>query len=337
MGATRATVRRGMVVAIATALALAGVGTTTSPAIADPVATVVSEKPGVPGSLALTVASPAMRSDLRVEVIPPRDPAAPHPTVYLLNGAQGGLNGSSWLDQTDVVRFFADKNATVVIPVGGQASYFADWRADDPVLGHQKWTTFLTRELPPLMDARFSGDGRNALAGISMAGTSVLQLAIAAPGLYQAVGSYSGCAQISDLLGQAYVRLTVARGGGNADNMYGPVDDPAWVRNDPYVNAEKLRGTALYISAATGAPGPYDRIDGPGIDGNVAELVSRIGVGAVIESSVRRCTVALQAKLERLGIPATFSLPGQGTHSWPYWQDSLHRSWPLFARALGVD
>lgn len=186
------------------------------------------------------------------------------------------------------------------------------------------------------MDARFGGDGRNALAGISMAGTSVLQLAIAAPGLYRAVGSYCGCAQTSDLVGQAYVRLTVARGGGNGDNMYGPVDDPAWVRNHPYVNAEKLRGTALYISAATGAPGPYDRIDGPGMNGNVADLVSRIGVGAVIESSVRRCTVALQAKLDRLGIPATFSLPPMGTHSWPYWQDSLHRSWPLFARALGV-
>ncbi|MGZ8179969.1 alpha/beta hydrolase [Williamsia sp. SKLECPSW1] len=306
-------------------------------ASAEPAATVLSERPGPPGTLSLTVSSPAMRADMRVDVIPPRDPSAPHPTVYLLNGAQGGLNGSSWLDQTDVVRFFADKNATVVIPLGGAASYFADWRADDPVLGHQKWATFLTRELPPVMDSRFGGDGRNALAGISMAGTSVLQLAIDAPGLYRAVGSYSGCAQTSDLVGQAYVRLTVARGGGNADNMWGPVGDPDWVRNDPYVNAEKLRGTALYISAATGAPGPYDRIDGPGIDGNVAELVSRIGVGAVIESSVRRCTVALQAKLDRLGIPATFSLPPAGTHSWPYWQDSLHRSWPLFARALAVD
>lgn len=324
------------VVVTAVAMLLLGATTGIAPALAGPAATIASEKPGVRGTLALTVQSPAMRAPMRVDVIPPRDPSAPHPTVYLLNGAQGGLNGSSWLDQTDVVDFFADKNATVVIPVGGQASYFADWRADDPVLGHQKWATFLTRELPPLMDERFGGDGRNALAGISMAGTSVLQLAIEAPGLYRAVGSYSGCAQTSDLVGQAYVRLTVARGGGNADNMYGPVDDPAWVRNDPYVNAEKLRGTALYISAATGAPGPYDRIDGPGIDGSVAELVSRIGVGAVIESSVRRCTVALQAKLERLDIPATFSLPPAGTHSWPYWQDSLHRSWPMFARALGT-
>jgi S-formylglutathione hydrolase FrmB len=336
MTARRVSLRRCVTV-IATVAGLLTVGLSTTPsAVAEPAASVVSVVPAERGVVSLTVSSPAMRAAMRVDVIPPRDPATPHPTVYLLNGAQGGLNGSSWLDQTDVVDFFADKNVTVVIPVGGQASYFADWRADDPVLGHQKWATFLTRELPPLMDARFGGDGRNALAGISMAGTSVLQLAISAPGLYDAVGAYSGCAQTSDPVGQAFVRLTVARGGGNADNMYGPADDPLWVRNDPYVNAEKLRGTALFVSAATGAPGPYDRIDGPGIDGNAAELISRIGVGAVIERAVRQCTTALQRKLDRIGVPATFVLPPVGTHSWPYWQDSLHRSWPLFARALGI-
>ncbi|MFD0927963.1 alpha/beta hydrolase [Williamsia deligens] len=334
----RTTVATCLAIAVSSIIALS-VG---APAAAAPgnsasaVPAIVADATGRDGVRHLSVFSPAMRERMAIDVLPARDPATPHPTVYLLNGAQGGLNGSSWFDQTDIRTFFADKNVTVVVPVGGQASYFADWERDDPVLGHQKWTTFLTRELPPVMDAEFGGNGRNALGGISMAGTSVLQLAIAAPGLYRAVGAYSGCAQTSDPMGEAYVRLTVARGGGNADNLYGPVGDPEWARHDPYVNAEKLRGTALYVSAATGAPGPYDRIDGPGIDGNVAELVSRIGVGAVIESSVRRCTVALKAKLERLDIPATFSLPLAGTHSWPYWQDSLHRSWPLFARALGI-
>ena len=151
VGQRRATVRQGVTATVATVLLLLVGMVTTPQAGAQPSATITAESPTPPHPC----------TAMRVDVIPPRDPSAPHPTVYLLNGAQGGLNGSSWLDQTDVVDFFADKNATVVIPVGGQASYFADWRADDPVLGHQKWSTFLTKELPPLMDARFAGDGRD--------------------------------------------------------------------------------------------------------------------------------------------------------------------------------
>ncbi|MGU3294275.1 alpha/beta hydrolase [Williamsia sp. M5A3_1d] len=297
-------------------------------------ATVVGSSPGPHGVRYLRVRSAAMRADMQVRVLPARDPEVPHPTLYLLNGAQGGFNDSSWFDQTDIVDFFADKNVTVVVPMGGTASYFADWIRDDPVLGHQKWATYLTRELPPLMDATFGGNGRNALAGISMAGTSVLQLAEKNPGLYRAVGAYSGCAKTADTMGQAYVRLTVARGGGNADNLWGVSTDPRWRENDPYIHADRLRGTSLFISASTGLPGQYDTITGPGIDGDVGELVSRIGVGAVIETAVRQCTVALKSRLATLGIPATFRLPPAGTHSWPYWQDSLHASWPQFARAL---
>lgn len=297
-------------------------------------ATVVGSSTGPHGVRYLRVRSAAMRTDMQVRVLPARDPATPHPTLYLLNGAQGGFNDSSWFDQTDIVDFFSDKNVTVVVPMGGTASYFADWIRDDPVLGHQKWATYLTRELPPLMDSTFGGNGRNALAGISMAGTSVLQLAEQNPGLYRAVGAYSGCAMTADPMGQAYVRLTVARGGGNADNLWGVASDPRWRENDPYINAERLRGTSLFVSASTGQPGQYDTISGPGIDGNIGELVSRIGVGAVIETAVRRCTVALRSRLTSLDIPATFRLPPAGTHSWPYWQDSLHASWPQFARAL---
>ena len=42
------------------------------------------------------------------------------------------------------------------------------------------------------------------------------------------------------------------------------------------------------------------------------------------------------ARLRRLGIGAQVDLYGDGTHSWPYWQRELHRSWPLLMRAIGA-
>ncbi|ORM38211.1 esterase [Williamsia sp. 1135] len=287
------------------------------------------------GIVDVVIESAAMNSELTVKVLPAADQSRPAPTVYLLNGAAGGEGGSSWFDQTDITSFFAGQNVNVVVPMGGAASYFTDWRNDDPKLGKQKWATFLTRELPPLMDAQFNGNGRNAIAGISMAGTSVFQLALKEPDLYQAVGSYSGCAMTSDVEGQAYVRLTVEiRGGGNTVNMWGPPTDPELVRNDPYVNAEKLRGKAIYISNGSGLPGEHDVIDGPGINGNGAKLTEQIAVGAIIETATNNCTYKMRDRLRALNILATVDLRDTGTHSWGYWQDDLHKSWPMISAAL---
>ena len=58
---------------------------------------------------------------------------------------------------------------------------------DDPSLGRQKWQTFLTQELPPVIDAEFNTNGVQSISAISMTATSVLNLAIAAPGLYKGV------------------------------------------------------------------------------------------------------------------------------------------------------
>ncbi|SUA43465.1 Mycolyl transferase 85B [Nocardia africana] len=135
--------------------------------------------PGSPRALTVTVHSAAMNTPIRLEVLPAPDRSRPAPTVYLLNGIDGGADGN-WINRTDIAEFFAGKQVNVVVPFGGASSYFTDWRADDPVLGRQRWTTFLTEELPPIIDSGFGGNGTNAIIGISMAGTSVFQLALAA-------------------------------------------------------------------------------------------------------------------------------------------------------------
>lgn len=288
-------------------------------------------RPGPGRQEHLDVYSAAMNRTVRVDVLRAADPDSPAPTFYLLNGANGGTDGN-WLDRTDIAEFFREKQVNVVIPFGGAGSYFTDWRADDPVLGRQRWGTFLTEELPPLVDAAFGGNGANAVAGVSMAGTSVFQLALSAPGLYRAIGSYSGCVRTSDPAGQAMVRAVVTQQRGTVVNMWGPPGDPAWRENDPYLQVDRLRGLAIYVSSGTGRPGRHDTL--AGARGDVPNLLYQFLFGAPLEAVTDLCTRQLRDRLQQAGIPATVDLRPDGTHSWGYWQDDLHRSWPMFEAAL---
>ncbi|MFE3187380.1 alpha/beta hydrolase [Nocardia sp. NPDC059240] len=280
----------------------------------------------------VTVYSAAMNRNIPVWISHPDFSA---PALYLLNAVDGGESGGPWYNRTDTAQFFADKPVNVITPIGGRASFYTDWMSDDPTLGRNKWSTFLIHELPSLLESRFQMTGRNAVAGASMSAVSALDLAIEAPGMYQAVGSYSGCPRTTDAVARTYVRSELGLFGANAANMWGGDDNPAWDAHDPVLNADRLRGVALYISAGNGAPGIHESLADPSIAGNVAALTDRMAVGGVMESVVRNCTDSLVGRLASLGIPAQIAYRN-GTHAWPYWQDDVHDSWPMFAAALGV-
>ena len=226
----------------------------------------------------VTVYSAAMNRNIPVWVSHPDGPA---PALYLLNAFDGGETGGPWTSRTDVAQFFADKPVNVITPVGGRASYYTDWVADDPALGRNKWATFLTRELPPLLESRFQMTGRNAVAGASMSATSALDLALESPGMYQAVGSYSGCPRTGDPIARTTLRAELGLFGANAANMWGGDDNPAWSAHDPILNAGRLRGVALYFSAGNGLPGVHDSLADPSIGGNIGVLTDRLAVGGV--------------------------------------------------------
>ncbi|CCF63021.1 alpha/beta hydrolase [Nocardia cyriacigeorgica] len=290
---------------------------------------IVAINRGADEFLDMRVHSTAMDTEITVKVRPAPSDSEPAPVLYLLNGADGGAD-RNWTNATDIADFFADEQVTLVVPMGGRGSYFADWRADDPVLGKQRWTTFLTEELPPIIDSAFDSTGKNAIAGISMAGTAVFQLALAAPKLYQAIGSYSGCVQTSDLSGRALITAVVASNGGNPANMWGASRE-VWAAKDPYLHAGELRDTAIYVSTGTGLPGPLDNLPSAG---DPLALAYQLVFGAPLEQVTNVCTHRLRDRFEELSIPATFDFRDTGTHSWGYWEQDLHRSWELFRAAL---
>ncbi|WP_301546742.1 alpha/beta hydrolase family protein [Gordonia sp. X0973] len=295
----------------------------------------------------LVVYAASMKREVPLTVLLPKDTAKPRPVLYLLNGVGGGervktadgTKGSSWGDYTTYRKFFRDKNVYVVTPMSGRFSYYTDWREPDPQLGIQKWQTFLTEELPPLIDQHYGTARRNAIAGLSMGGTSVFNLAIANHRLYRSVAAFSGCARTSDPIGQQYVKLTINDNARNrrAEKMWGPVGGPGWLANDPYVQAPRLRGIKIYMTTGSGLPGENDTLERQDVkNGGPHWLADQILSGGVIEAAVNLCTQQMAQRLSSIGIPYRLTVRPTGTHAWSYWQQDLYNTWPALARDLAT-
>lgn len=338
--------RTRVIVGCALALTMA---TATPAAHADPrpVEPVTSVSDAVPGARVTAVSmlteqraqmfvfSPSMGRDIQVQVLLPADRSVPRPSLYMLDGVSAGEESdyteSTWTQKTDAEQFFADKNVNVVLPVGGRGSYYADWNLPDPVLGVNKWETFLTSELPPLVDAQFGTNGINTLMGLSMGAQGAMNLMTKHPDLYSGVAGFSGCYDNRTDATKNAVRATVASEGGDATNMWGTNADVGWAENDPSLRLEALRGKTVYVSSGNGFPGPYEFGGAPG-----SEVLEAFTSGAPLEMAANICTHGFSDSLRAAGIPATVVFKPFGTHQWKYWEDELHASWPVVSRALGL-
>jgi S-formylglutathione hydrolase FrmB len=270
------------------------------------------------------VHSAAMNKNIPVKVLEAAGPG-PAPTLYLLDGLRAPDNDNGWLINTDVVRFFADKHVNVVIPFGGGGTFYSDWENDDPKLGHVRWETFLTKELPPVIHQRFHTDGvNNAIAGLSMSGTSALDLAEHHPELYKAVGSFSGYPTASFPLFAQGIQLAVAQMGGNATNMWGFWPSPDWINNDPMLNVGKLRGKYVYISSGSGVPGIQDSSVNPtSRTFNAVTFVQLVP----LETSASLSNELFLPALAAAGTNPQINITAEGIHWWDYWQERLHDAW----------
>src|ERR1700741_3630768 len=148
-------------------------------------------RPGLPVEY-LQVPSAAMGRDIKVQF---QSGGANSPAVYLLDGlrAQDDFNG---LDiNTPAFEWYLQSGLSVVMPVGGQSSFYSDWYS--PACGKSgcqtyKWETFLTQELPAYLQANKDVKPTGSAAvGLSMAGSSALILAAYHPDQFVYAGSPS--------------------------------------------------------------------------------------------------------------------------------------------------
>lgn len=284
--------------------------------------------------VAIWVASPAMRAPIQVQLLLARDwntrADATFPALYLLDGMRARDTENGWTYETNASHFYADKNVTVILPVGGESSFYADWlEADNGKL--YKWETFLTKELPPLLHDHFRVNGVNGIAGLSMGGTAAMALTARNPELYAYAASYSGYLDISSFgMPEAIAFAQRDAGGYDSNKMFGPSGAEAWKAHDPKLLVEKLKGKSLYVSAGSGNTGPYDRPSAiPGVPDNYA--------GFGLELLARLTTQTFVNRGKDAGVPMTVQFRPSGTHSWPYWQFEMTQSWPQAARALSTE
>ncbi|WP_137725020.1 alpha/beta hydrolase [Prescottella subtropica] len=317
---------------LAVALSVAAIATAPARASAQDLpsaATIVGMQSVDDRLLMLDVFSPAMGREIPVNVLLPHDRGRAHGVYYLLDGNSGQVSNTNWLDpdKGDARNFFADKDVTVVMPVGGTGTLYTDWAQEHPKFGTVRWETFLTEELPPLIDARFGTNGRNVIGGISSGAQGALMLAQRTPDLYDGVVGYSGCYLTEGPVGKAITDLVVVNGMANSEMMWGPQGTPEWAGHDLLRNASRLAGKTVYLSSGTGLPGPHETLDSPG-------LANTVVVGGVLEAAANACTDQLTQTLRNAGADVTRSAQPVGVHAWPYWKDELARSWPVIDAAL---
>ncbi|GAJ80658.1 putative mycolyltransferase [Nocardia brasiliensis NBRC 14402] len=252
--------------------------------------------------------------------------------LYLLDGLRARDDRNAWSFETNALQQFANDNITLVMPVGGQSSFYTDWYAPSNTNGQKttyKWETFLTKELPAFLEGYGVSRTNNAVAGLSMGGSGALALAAYHRDQFKFAASYSGYLNISAPGMREAIRIAMLDAGKfNVDSMAAPWS-PAWLRMDPFVFAPQLKGLPMYISAASGLPGQYD-------NPNSAVGVFNTGNAMALEALSLVNTRAFQARLASLGIPARFDFPATGTHSWKYWEGQLFASRNQILDATGA-
>lgn len=232
---------------------------------------------------------------------------------YLLDGLRATNHASAWTVDTSAPATYADSNITLVMPVGGAASFYADWEGpatydlNNPV--NYQWETFLTSELPAYLQQHFGvNPGNNSIAGLSMGGTSALNIAAKHPEQFRQVLSWSGYLTTTLPGMQTMLRVALLDAGGfNLNAMYGSIVSPRRFENDPFLNMGGLQSMDdIYISAATGIPGPQDA--------NYPIQYTASGMPLEMLSRATTTAWAFKAKAEGLNIAENY--PATGIHNW---------------------
>jgi len=285
-------------------------------------------RPGLPVEY-LMVPSAGMGRDIKVQF---QSGGPNSPSMYMLDGlrAQDDFNG--WDINTAAFEWYNGSGLSMVMPVGGQSSFYSDWyqpacSKKTGVCQTYKWETFLTQELPAYLSANKGVDStRTAAIGLSMAGSAALTLAIHHPQQFQYAASLSGFLNLSEGWWPGLVNTSMGDAGGyKADDMWGKAEtDPAWKYNDPMVNMATLvaNNTRIWVYCGDGTPS--------GLGGN--NLPAKF-----LESFTLRTNKTFQQNyLAAGGTNGVFNFPEAGTHDWPYWGQQLQAMKPDVQRVLNA-
>ncbi|HVQ50825.1 MAG TPA: alpha/beta hydrolase family protein [Mycobacterium sp.] len=281
-------------------------------------------RPGLPVEY-LMVPSPSMGKDIKIQF---QKGTGSH-AVYLLDGLRAQDDYNGWDINTPAFEWFYQSPLSIVMPVGGQSSFYTDWYRPATNKGPTqtyKWETFLSSELPQWLSANKGvSTAGNAAVGLSMAGSSSMMLALYHPQNFIYAGSLSGFLNPSEGQWPFLINLSMGDAGGfKSDDMWGPAEtDPAWKRNDPMVQIPALvaANTRLWVYCGNGKP---NELGGGDLPATFLE-----GLTIRTNETFRDNYIAAG------GHNAVFNFPDAGTHNWAYWGQQLQQMKPDLISYLG--
>ncbi|MGL5824747.1 MAG: alpha/beta hydrolase [Nocardioides sp.] len=287
-----------------------------APADQEQPAAVIGVEPAGVRTVDLTVRTPSVDFDANVRVLLPigfaAAPTRPRPVLLLLHGCCNDYR--SWTRDTSIVpELVGDADVIVAMPEGGRVGFYSDW-LDGP-----KWENFHTRELPALLSQRYHATDTWAVAGLSMGGFGALSYAARHRDQFVAVAAFS---PVTDTMRHPGDYQSWLRGEGvEPADLWGDPEDneKVWRGHNPTDLVPRLAGLPIYVSIGTGRPGPLD-------DNQLAWDQN--------ETTLRSQADNFRAALNRADVSATLDYYYRGTHTWPYWERSLRKAWPLLRNAL---
>ena len=283
--------------------------------------------------VAVFIRSAAMPEQLmQVQILLARDwhsnPQAKFPEVWALDGLRARDDENGWTIETNIEQFYADKNVNVILPVGGESSFYSDWQRPNNGKNY-KWETFLTKELVPVLNNEFRSNDSRAVVGISMGGTAAINLAERNPHLFKFVGSFSGYLDTTTTgMPTAIKAAQMDAGGYDSEAMWGPAGSQDWIDHDPKLGIEVLKDMTVYVSSGSGR-------DDFGNPESVAKgAANPAGVGLEVISRLSTQTFVDYAS--RTPVKPVVKFRPSGVHSWEYWQFEMTQAWPYIANALAL-
>ena len=276
-------------------------------------------RPGLPVEY-LDIPSAGMGRDIRIQF---QGGGENSPAVYLLDGLRAQDDYNGWDINTQAFEWYLDSGLSIVMPVGGQSSFYSDWYAPARNKGPTqtyKWETFLTQELPAWLQAnRGVRSTNNAAIGLSMAGSASLTLAIWHPNQFTYAGSMSGFLNPSEGWWPFLINISMGDAGGfKSEDMWGKTEDPnsAWKRNDPMVNIPTLvaNNTRIWIYCGSGQP---NELGGGDLPATFLEGLT-----------IRTNQTFKDNYIAAGGTNGVFNFPDNGTHNWAYWGRELQAMKP---------
>ncbi|MGV9669428.1 alpha/beta hydrolase-fold protein [Gordonia sp. NPDC003504] len=241
------------------------------------------------------------------------------PTVIFLDGLRATNDYNGWERETNVA-YLSQHGYNVVMPIGGQSSFYADWNAPSTSAGQvnpYRWESVLKNSLPQFLDKHAFHN--RTLVGLSMSASQAVMIGNQRRDLYSRVVSMSGFMNIVATGMQTMMRLAAWDAGRyNLNDMWGWFPNLQAFNKSPIENLPWMSGLHLWVYAGTGIWGDHQ----PAGANNAGFLFTGFNSTA-IEAVAGEQSRSFALLAPAFGVNLRTDFPITGTHAWGYWQQGI--------------